>query len=337
LNKTVTFAIAASAVVVLVFAWTLYTGRTAPVPAHASPIAKPAALRIGIIPERDIYQQRKNYLLLAQYLQSRGVGVGSPPAVEVMTAASYDAILQDFNDGHIDAAFVGSLVAVLAADRYGTQVVLKSENLQGQSTYCGVIFVPAASPVTSFRDLIGQRIGAVRTTTAGAVYPLYLVRQLGWQAKDVPTLVWSGTHDDVIREVLAANGPGDLAAGAVKDTRLAAFEKAHPDIKLRHLAESGRVPDNALIVRRDLPPAQKDKLVSTLLAMEHDPNAAPVLASLELHRFLPCSLDQYAALYDMIDAIGPVWFAMQVGPAPRRPAALGTAAAAADGDDGRRP
>ena len=55
--------------------------------------------------------------------------------------------------------------------------------------------------------------------------------------------------------------------------------------------------------------------------MEHDPAAVPVLGALELKRFVRSDITEYGPLYDMIEAIGPVWFAMDVGPAPRRPGA----------------
>ena len=280
---------------------------------QVAPKARPAvALRIGINPERDIYQQRRAYRMLGDYLQSKGTG-----EVELLTASSYGGTLKDLEEGTADVAFVGSLVAVLAHDRCGAEVVLKSEIPAGESTYAGVLIVPAGSAVKTFGDLRGKRIGGVKTTTAGAVYPLYLIRQLGWAATDVPSLVWSGTHDDVLAEVSA----GTLDAGAVKDSRYVAYVAAHPETRLKKISESGRVPNNALIVRNDLPVAKKEQVVRVLEGMDQDTAAAPVLAALQLKRFVHSDITEYGPLYDMIEAIGPGWFAMDIGPAPRRPAA----------------
>jgi phosphonate transport system substrate-binding protein len=277
-------------------------------------------LRLGIIPERDVFRQRRAYLQLAEYLQSKNLGGPPGGKVAVRTASSYAGTLKDLEEGQVDAAFVGSLIAVLAQDRCGASVVLKSEELDGRSTYAGAVIVREDAPVQKFADLMGKRVGGVKTTTAGAVYPLYLIRQLGWQARDVPSLVWSGTHDDVVREVIS----GTVDAGAVKDLRLDGYRKEHPEAKLRVLSISGRVPNNALVLRKDLPPAKQEKLVTCLLAMDKDPAGAGALAALGYKRFLRTDLAEYGPLYDMIDAIGPLWFALDVGPAPRRPGEIVT-------------
>ena len=102
MRKTVTFAIAASTLVALVLRASLRGGRSTPSSANGTPAYKPAALRLGIIPERDIYQQRKAYRTLPAHLQDRGVGVASPSAVEVLTVAI--ALRQDiFLAGRPDA------------------------------------------------------------------------------------------------------------------------------------------------------------------------------------------------------------------------------------------
>ncbi len=316
MNKSVTFALAALS---LVGVGALVTLRKGPWQATAAlpPATLPAplrnnTLRLGLIPERDVFTQRKAYQQFAEYLATHHIG---PDSVELRTSSSYAGALQDLEEGETDIAFVGSLVAVLAHERCGADVLLKSETPAGTANYTGVIFVRQDSPAKEFSDLLGQRIGGVKTTTAGAVYPLYLIRQLGWAATDVPSLIWTGTHDDVMAEVAA----GTLDAGAVKDSRFAAYTQAHPQVHFRKLSTSAPMPNNALVVRHDLPAPVKEKLVQLLLAMDQDPQAANVLRVLEIKRFVKTDLSEYAALYDMIDLIGPAWFAMDVGPAPKRP------------------
>src|SRR4051812_10682421 len=97
-------------------------------PADAS--ASAASLRIGLIPERDIFAQRARYRALADYLAAR---LGRP--VELVTLNSYENILRDFADRQVDAAFLGSLVAVLAADRLDVRILVKSELPDGATTY----------------------------------------------------------------------------------------------------------------------------------------------------------------------------------------------------------
>jgi phosphate/phosphite/phosphonate ABC transporter binding protein len=281
--------------------------------------SKLAPLRIGLIPERDLFEQRKAYQLLALYLQKH---LPHTPTVELVTASSYKGILQDIQEGTVDVAFAGSLVAILAADRFDAQVLLKSESDRpgGRplATYTGVLFVREDSPARSVTDLAGKRVAGVRTTMGGAVFPLYLSGQV--PADQLFELVWAGTHEDVIREVVA----GNVDAGAVKNTRLDAWELGpaqatiHSDRKFRRLSQGPAAPDNALVVRKDFDPVRRDAVVAALLGLHNDPEGQAVLAALSVRRFLPCTLDEYGALYQMIDALGPRWNALNIeGPAPR--------------------
>lgn len=310
-----------------------YTG---PQKGHAASEASPMPpfIRIGVVPEGDIFKQRRAYLALKEYLEEKlPRPTGAPrPHVEILTASSYAGVLQDLHERKIDAAFVGSLIAVVAigeaggrADQHGrcdADVVLKSERSAreggrgGSSTYTGVIFVRDDSPVRSFEALARQRLGAVRTTTGGAVFPLYLMTRAAMPPADAPELVWSGTHDDVIREV----AEGHLAAGAVKDLRLHNYQREHPEPRLRIIAQGPAVPDNALLFHRAYPADQRDTVLRILRNMHEDPRGAATLAQQNIARYLPCDAAEYDALYDMLETIGSRWSELKIdGPAPRRP------------------
>jgi len=64
------------------------------------------ALRLGIIPERDVFQQRKAYQLLGEYLQTKELGLPTQATVEILTASSYASALKDLEENKLDAAFV---------------------------------------------------------------------------------------------------------------------------------------------------------------------------------------------------------------------------------------
>ena len=223
-------------------------------------------LRIGLIPERDIFQQRQAYRALGDYLQQK-----LSVRVEQSTSYSYQGVLQDYHDAKIDVAFLGSLVAMLAVDRFDAQVVLKSETVDGSSSFAGVVFVPEGSPIKSLAELRGHTLGAVRTTTAGPLFVVYLMTLLNMTGKhESPRFVWSGTHDDVIEEVMA----GRIDAGASKDLRLDAYLRQHPGVAVRRLATSAQLPDSALVIRRDVDGRLVARLTETLIAMDGDPERA---------------------------------------------------------------
>src|SRR5581483_554509 len=106
-----------------------------PAAAAAQPDAPAAtgSLRLGLVPERDIFAQRHRYRQLADYMAAR---LGQP--VELVTLGSYQQILGDFAQRDVDAAFLGSLVTVLAVDRLGARIVVQPMGADGApSVYRG--------------------------------------------------------------------------------------------------------------------------------------------------------------------------------------------------------
>ena len=280
---------------------------TAPATSPGPPI------RIGLIPERDIFKQRTRYRALASYLSAR---MGR--RVELVTLNTYDAVLTEFAEKRVDGAFLGSLVSVLAMDRLGAQAVARPELPDGTSTYHGVIFVRADSPITKLEGIRGHSLAMVRTTTAGHVFPGCVLMRLGLLDKaDGVRKVWVGTHDDVLGEVIA----GRVDVGAAKNLRLEAILRSHPDWKVRILARGRPVPSNALLLRKDLPAELVAKITKALLDMEFDPEGHATLAAVGAMRFIPCKAEDYAPVFDMIDCVHPDWEQIGVpGPMPRRPA-----------------
>lgn len=155
-------------------------GRVA-VPPPAAPGKE--ALRIGLVPERDIFQLRKRYLVLTGYLAGK---LGRP--VEVVTVNTYQAVMQDFAERKVDAAFLGSFVAVLTVDRQDAQVLVKPVAEGGVSTYRGVLIVPEGSAVRRVADLGGRSVAMVKTTTAGDLFPIWAMHEAGLLTSAAPGL-----------------------------------------------------------------------------------------------------------------------------------------------------
>jgi phosphonate transport system substrate-binding protein len=269
-------------------------------------------ITIGLVPERDIFHLRKRYLALTGYL---GRKLNRP--VDVVTVNTYQAVLQDFAERKVDAAFLGSLVAVLTVDRLGAQVLVKPVDEAGVSTYRGVIFVKDDSPVKRIDDLAGRSIAMVRTTLAGDLFPICEMHRAGLLDRDdPPRMVWVGTHDNVILETLS----GRVDAGAVKNLRLDAYLAAHPDVKVRRLATSGDVANDALVIRADLAPTLGVELKQTLLDMDKDPAGTDALAGFGAVRFVPCGVEEYRTIYAMVEGLGGDWQRLAIdGPPPKLP------------------
>jgi phosphonate transport system substrate-binding protein len=275
--------------------------------------ADSAALRLALVPERDVFALRRSYETLAQDLSSH---LERP--VDLVTLNTYESVLDELRERRIEGAFLGSMVALLAMDRCGARVLVRPERPDGVSTYRGVICVLPDSPIRSLDELRGKSIAMVKTTYAGSLFPLSEIARRGWLRDALPRILWVGTHEDVIREVLA----GRAEVGAVKDLVLNDFEKTHPQVKLRRLATSKPVPNNALLLRGDVANRIGPALTDLLLDMHEIPCGRRALAALGAKRFIPCHPSEYEPIFDMIDLLGPDWNLAGVAGSPPRRAIL---------------
>ena len=256
-------------------------------------------LRLGIIPERDIFEQRRRYRVLADYLSEK-----LDRHVTLVTSSSYHGALKDMAEGRTDAAFMGSMVAALTLDQIQARVLVKPQTADGVSTYRGVIFVREDSPIQGLHDMSGRSIAMVRTTTAGHLFPVFALNEHGLlDGDDAVIMRWVGTHDQAIQEV----EHGRVDVGAAKDLRIDAYEKENPMARFRRLAIGEAVPNNALLVRRDMEEAFVQQLKQVLLEMDLHESGRQVLLDFGALRFVPCAPDEYQSVYDMTERLGPGW------------------------------
>lgn len=259
---------------------------------------------LGIIPERNIFAQRKRYLALAEYLKTK---LGRP--TELVTDNTYLAVLDDYAEKNLDGAFLGSLVAVLAMDRFSAKVCAKPVVDNDISTYRGVIFVREDSPIKTIDQLAGKTLAMVRATTAGDLYPMYELKQHQLLHNDnQPVITWLGTHDTVIREVVA----GHFAAGAAKNLRIDAYAAGPNAVPLRRLAVGPAVPNNALVLAAQISDEETIAMTNLLLQMNSTEEGRAVLAQLGFSRFVSCSPSEYKPVLDMIDALGEDWDVLEI-------------------------
>ncbi|OQB81831.1 MAG: Phosphate-import protein PhnD precursor [Planctomycetes bacterium ADurb.Bin126] len=280
----------------------------------AAPASQPApVLRIGLVPERDIFNLHRRYRALMDYLSRK---LGQP--IALATSSSYEGVLQDLADKRIDGAFLGSLVTVLAMDRLDVTPLVRGDG-KGKDTYSGLLIVRDDSPIREVEQLAGKSIGMVRTTTAANLFPIWLLSRHGLLHGADRRIVWVGTHDDVA----AAVHGGQIAAGAIKDRRLEALLPRHPEWKFRRLAQSKFVPENTLVLRGDKAETWGPALRDLLLHMHEDEQGRQTLEQLGSARFVVTRPEEYAPIFDMVDQLGEHWHDVNIGgPPPRRPASI---------------
>lgn len=257
-------------------------------------------IKIGLLPEQDIFIQKKRYApLLAQLSKNLGV------SIEVCILPRYGNIIDNFNKLGLDGAFFGSFTGALAIKKLGVEPLVRPQYVGGASTYYGMIFVKKGSGIRSAQDMRDKRIVFVdRATTAGYLLPLAYFKTLGitdyksWFKE----YYFSGTHEDAINDVV--NGLADI--GAAKNTvfyRMAATDKRVTN-ELEILMISPHVPANGLAVRHDLDNDLKQGLKRQLLAFHRSTEGQAILAELMIEKFIVTTVADYQPVLDYAAGIG---------------------------------
>ena len=257
-------------------------------------------LVVGLIPEQDIFNQVERYRPLAEYL-SRKIG----RKIELKMLTRYGNIVNNFVSSGMDGAFFGSFTYTLAHAKLGVEVLARPVNLDGASTYHGLLFVRKDSGIISIKDMKGKRFVFVdKATTAGYLLPLEYFHHNG--VKNYRTYLgetyFAGTHEDAIHDVLEKKA--DI--GAAKSAVFERLAKNDPRInkELLVLVKSPEVPENALAVRRDLDETLKQDIKAALLTMDKEADGQTVLKTFGAQRFIETSDKDYTPVIEYAREIG---------------------------------
>jgi phosphonate transport system substrate-binding protein len=281
----------------------LCLGLAAPSSAHADATARPAsppALRIGLIPELNIFRQKARFTALGDYL---GAKIGVPFQFTILPR--YGNVLETFDAQALDGAFFGSFTGALAIERLGVVPLARPVNVDGTSTYHGYVFVRRDSGLRSAADLRGRRMAFVdRATTAGYLFPLAWLRQQGVSAPErhFAETFFTGSHDAAVAAVLDRKAD----VGAAKHSVFDQLRRENPRVarELVVLADSPSVPSNGLCVRKTLDPALRERLRRALLEIDRDPAGAAALAAVGALRFVETSAADYGPVFALAAAAG---------------------------------
>jgi phosphonate transport system substrate-binding protein len=260
-----------------------------PAPAPPKKQADGKVLVIGLIPEQNIFRQMERYKPVAEYLRKK-----TGYKIELVVLPRYGNIIDNFVSKNMDGAFFGSFTYTLAHAKLGVEVLARPENLEGISSYHGLIFVRKDSGIRTAKDMKGKRFAFVdKATTAGYLLPLdyFLENNISDYKTYFRETYFTGTHEDAVYDVL--DGKSDI--GAAKNTIYRKLEDSDSRIKekLLILKRSPDVPENALALRKDIDESVRKKLKEVLLDMHNDPEGKDVLKQFGAKRFIETTNDDY--------------------------------------------
>jgi phosphonate transport system substrate-binding protein len=258
------------------------------------------SIRIGLIPEQDIFSQKQRYEPIAEYLSER-----VHANIELVILSRYGNIIENFVSNRLDAAFFGSFTGALAHRKLHVEAIARPEYPDGTSTYHGLLLVRKDSGITDVEDMRGKRFAFVdKATTAGYLLPLYYFKTHGIDDPDtlLKETYFAGTHEGVINDVLDKKAE----IGAAKNTMFSMLANSNPRIteELSILTRSPDVPENALCVRASLDETLKNNLRIALLSMDQDKAGKEVLRNFGAARFIDTTEADYNVVFEYAETIG---------------------------------
>src|SRR5512139_1374764 len=108
--------------------------REAP-PTPPPPVSTAPGVTIALLPERNVFEQKKRYQPLQEYLTA---ALGRPVTFKLLD--NYQVIFSELLEKRVDGGFFGSMNGAIAQLKGGIEVLARPVDLQGISTYRGVIF-----------------------------------------------------------------------------------------------------------------------------------------------------------------------------------------------------
>ncbi|MBI4850043.1 MAG: phosphate/phosphite/phosphonate ABC transporter substrate-binding protein [Nitrospirae bacterium] len=259
-----------------------------------------AELTIGLIPEQNIFKQLERYKPLGAYIEKK-TGV----RIKFTVLSRYGNIIENFYKKKMDGAFWGSFTGAMAIKKLNIEFLARPVNLDGNSTYHGLIFVHKSSVIKDVADMKDKTIAFVdKATTAGYVFPKAYFKQHG--VKNIEgyfkEYYFAGSHDAAIYAVV--DKKADI--GCAKNSMLDRLIKENPEIKenLTILARSPDVPSNGLGLRKDIPFGVKSDIKRALLDMDSDPDGKEVLKNFGALRFIETKESDYEPVLKMAEEAG---------------------------------
>lgn len=257
-------------------------------------------LRIALVPEQNVFEQRRRYSYLTDYL-SRKTGLN----VYVDIMSNYGEICSAFINKKADIGFFGSFSYVLTRAKAGIEPIARPVWPDGTSTYRGYIFARRDSGIKNVADMKDKSLVLVdKATTAGYIYPLYYMHY--YSIDNLPEffskIYFAGSHDAAAWAVYT----GEAEIGGAKDRIFKALSEEYPEFKKQMviLAESPEVPSNGMAVRKDLNPALKLRLKGLLLGLHETEEGKTILEHFGAAKFIETSDNDYRIIYKMIREIG---------------------------------
>ncbi len=268
--------------------------------AHASECERPLRLRYSMVPEGDVKVDLARFRPLLDRLQAT---LGIP--VEVVTPASYGAVIESLLAGEVDLARLGpsSYLSVRKIDPTITPFATFSQQAgafqQAGPFYQSLLIVRASGPMKQVANLRGKSLALVDPdSTSGSKVPRhYFTQFVGASLEDwFGRVSYAGSHTGAAAAVV----DGRATAAFVSSFQLSRMVRAGTlnEQDIRILWHSLPMPLDPFVYRAKLCTDITDTIRAVFLGSRA--SAAPqVLEDMNAIRFLPIQDSDYRVLDTM--------------------------------------
>lgn len=259
-----------------------------PMPEAKGPL--PEAITFGITPFYSPERQAPALKRLGDYLH-RELGM----EVKTREANTYREAVRQLSSGEVDVAQLSPYAFVQATRLIDDLLPLAASVAQGTTSYASYLIVKDDAPYHRLEDVVGKRIGFTdRWSTSGYIVPAAWMRGKGVDPEQDFTVVWLGAHDRALQAVI----DGEVDVAAVSSDTVVSSGAVGLGGPIRILAKPGRIPYDAIAVRKTMDPQLVWRLRKAFLSLSiHSPEGRAVLEDYNLiNGFMPVPAGHYDAV-----------------------------------------
>ncbi|MDY7574891.1 phosphate/phosphite/phosphonate ABC transporter substrate-binding protein [Actimicrobium sp. CCI2.3] len=264
---------------------------------HATDCERPLRLRYSMVPEGDVKVDLARFRPLLDRLQAT---LGMP--VEVVTPASYGAVIEDLLAGKVDLARLGpsSYLNVRKMDPTITPFATFSQPAspfqQAGPFYQALLIVRATGPMKQVANLRGQSLALVDpNSTSGSKVPRhYFTELVGAPLEDwFGRVSYAGSHTGAAAAVVDGRATAAFVSSFQLSKMVSEGKLREHDVRI--LWRSSPLPLDPFVYRSMLCADITDKIRAVFLD-NRAPVATPVLNGMNAIRFLPIQDSDYRVL-----------------------------------------
>ncbi|MCF7944528.1 MAG: phosphate/phosphite/phosphonate ABC transporter substrate-binding protein [Spirochaetia bacterium] len=227
-------------------------------------------LNLGIPAMRSGLTKLEQWMPIANYLEKK-CGF----EIECVIVKNHENLLQGMLDKYYDAGFLNALWEKRSIESGDLRTAARAE-AGGKDYFTTSIIVNKNSVMRDLSDLGGEYLAVtVPYESLGGFYiPLILLFQGGLNPENVFTeIIHSETYESILKGVAF----GVVDAGAVTSSVLELKEMEQYSRDIRIVAESGRIPQWAMVVQNSVKQDKIESFISELTSMHTDEEGQSLL------------------------------------------------------------